>query len=135
MQAHSGQLHRAWVRDLQESTYPVHIDTSLLLPTIEVSVPRPLKVAWPDPATLAPDSAANVQLAPPDNALVETLTIAWPDSITQATDSATTRQLARADTNQVDSLPVMQPESVPADSLPGMAPDSASIKTNPALPD
>ena len=135
MQAHSGQLHRAWVQDLQETSYPVYIDTSLLLPTIEVRVPRPLKVAWPDPATMAADSAANSQLAQPDTALVDTLTIAWPDSITQAADSATTHQLARPDTIQVDSLPVMQPESVPADSLPGMAPDSASIKTNPAPPD
>lgn len=135
MQAHSGQLRRAWVHDLQETSYPVYIDTSLLLPAIEVSVPRPLKPAWPGSVTLAADSAANVQLAPPDSALADTLTIAWPDSITMAPDSATARQLARADTIQMDSLPVMQPDSVGVDSLAIVAPDSASIKTNPALPD
>lgn len=135
MQAHSGQLRRAWVQDLQETSYPVYIDTSLLLPAIEVSVPRSLTAAWRDSATLSPDSAAIVQPTPPDTALVDTLTIAWPDSITQAADSAAARQLARPDTIKVDILPVMQTDSVRVDSFPVVAPDSTSIKTNPPPPD
>ncbi len=100
MQAHSGQLRRAWVLRLQETAYPVYIDTSLLLHPVPVGDSMPLSTAWPDSATLAPDSAANRQLALPDSALVDTFSVIQLDSV------------------QVDSLPTAVLDSVSGKTNP-----------------
>ncbi len=133
MRAHSGQLRRAWVQGLQETAYPVYIDTSLLLPPVPVGDSIPLSTAGPDSSGIEPDSSLSRQLALPDTALVDTA--AWPDSATFAPDSAADRQFALPDTALVDSLSAMQPDSVRVDSLPVVAPDSTSGKTNPTPPD
>ncbi len=135
MRAHSGQLRRAWVRGLQETSYPVDIDTSLLLPPVPARALIPMTATWPDSTALAPDSAANRQLVAVDSALVDTLTVTWPDSTALAPDSAANRQLVAADSALVDSLSVTQPDSVRVDSLPVVVPDSAGGQTNPTPAD